>query len=166
MLGRKKEKDLTKNEILCLNHTAAVVWKNCNGRNSIEQIAEILSAETKEIVSDEIVELAIENLKKANLIENESEIQTKIARLSRREAIRRIGLSSTVLLPVISFIVAPTVAEAQSCLPNGTVRTCTNTAPGCVQISISPQIFRCPDAACCSGFCAIETPNPIGNCAA
>lgn len=159
--------DLKTNQVLCLNQTSAMVWKYCSGKNSIAEIADKLSFELKTIVSEEVVEFAIEQLKKEKLIENESEIITNISFLSRREAIRRIGLTSAVMLPIISSVTAPTALQAQSvCLANGTVRTCPNNAPGCVQILVSPQIFRCPDATCCSMFCAIQTPNLLGNCAA
>lgn len=159
--------DLKTNQVLCLNQTSAMVWKFCSGKNSIAEIADKLSFELKTIVSEEVVEFAIEQLKKEKLIENESEIITNISFLSRRGAIRRIGLSSAVLLPLISSVIAPSSSQAQSaCLVNGEVRTCLNTAPGCVEILMAPQIFRCPDAACCSGFCAIQTPNLVGNCAA
>lgn len=158
--------DLQTNKIVCLNQTSAIVWKHCNGKNSVAEIANILSVQMKTIVGEEVVEFAIEQLKKENLLERGDKIRLKISNLSRREAIRKIGLSSAIMLPIISSVIAPTVAEAQSCFANGTVRACPNTAPGCVQILASPQIFRCPDASCCSGFCAIQTPNLVGNCAA
>jgi hypothetical protein len=167
MINESLVYDLQNNKALCLNQTSAIIWKHCNGKNSIDKIAENVSIELNTIVSEEFVEFAIEQLRKENLLENADEIKLNISKLSRREAIRKIGLSSAVLLPMITFVVAPTASNAQSatCFPNGTVRTCPNTAPGCVQILVSPQIFRCPDAACCSGFCAIQTPNLAGNCA-
>lgn len=159
--------DLQTNKIVCLNQTSAIVWKHCNGKNSVAEIANILSVQMKIIVGEEVVEFAIEQLKKENLLENSNEIFTNISKLSRREAIRRISLSSSAILPIITFVVAPSSSQAQSaCLANGEVRTCANTSPGCVEILMAPQIFRCPDSACCSGFCAIQTPNAVGNCAA
>ena len=159
--------DLKTNRVLCLNQISAIVWKHCTGKTSIAEIADKLSLELEIIVNEEVVEFAIEQLKRENLLENKSEIITNISNLSRREAIRRIGLTSVVMLPIITSVIAPTALQAQSaCLANGETRTCLNTAPGCVEILMSPQIFRCPDAACCSGFCAIQTPNSSGNCAA
>lgn len=159
--------DLKANKALCLNQTSATVWKYCNGENSVAEIADKLSVEFKKFVSEEVVKFAIEQLNKENIIENQAEISTHFSTFSRREAIRRIGLTSAVMLPIISSVTAPTALQAQSvCLANGTVRTCPNTAPGCVEILMSPQIFRCPDAACCSMFCVIQTPNLVGNCAA
>ncbi|NJM52507.1 MAG: hypothetical protein HC846_03380 [Blastocatellia bacterium] len=159
--------DLKANKALCLNKLSAMTWKYCDGKNSIGKIADKISVELKIIINEEFVEFAVEELRKENLLENSAEVITNISNLSRREAIRRIGLSSALMLPIISSVIAPTALQAQSvaCLVNGTVRTCPNTAPGCVQILVSPQIFRCPDAACCSGFCAIQTPNLVGNCA-
>lgn len=159
--------DLKTNKALCLNQVSAIIWKNCNGTNSISDIIDNASIEMKTIISEELVEFAIDQLRKENLLENADEIELNISNLSRREAIRKIGLSSAILLPMITFVIAPAASQAQSvCLANGTVRTCSNVAPGCVEILMAPQIFRCPDAACCSGFCAIQTPNATGNCAA
>lgn len=159
--------DLETVRALCLNKTAAAIWKLCDGRRTIPEIAREASGRTGELLSDEFVVVALDRLERRGLLIQDPENSFSMVDRTRREMIRRVGIASTALLPVIGFITVPTAAHSQSsCFANGVVRTCTNTAPGCVQILVSPQIFRCPDSACCSGFCAIQTPNLQGNCAA
>ena len=102
--------DLETNKAHCLNKTAAMVWNSCDGNTSISEISNILSRQTKSEVSEDLVWLAIDQLNETNLLENE--VRSKLAGLSRREAIRRIGLASVVVLPVIASLVAPQSAMA------------------------------------------------------
>jgi hypothetical protein len=158
--------DPVSDRAVSLNRTAAAVWALCDGTRSVEQLAGEATTSLGEPVSPELVDFALDELAASGLLAERDARASRVRGMTRREALRKIALTSAVAVPVVASIAAPAAAQTQSCLPNGTLRTCTNTAPGCVQIVASPQIFRCPDAACCSGFCAIQTPNLSGNCAA
>ncbi|NJM53958.1 MAG: PqqD family protein [Blastocatellia bacterium] len=106
--------DLTKNKAYCLNQTSALVWQNCNGNNSVADISCQLSSESKTDVSDEVVWLALDGLKRDDLLENGDEFEINFNGLNRRQLIKKVGLASMIALPVISAIVAPTSAAAQS----------------------------------------------------
>jgi hypothetical protein len=127
--------DLNTNKAHCLNKSAAAVWKNCDGSNSISDIAAILKNEFKTPVSDDFVWLAIDQLGKDELLEQKLTAPTN--GLTRREAMRRVALASLVALPVVASLTAPTAAQAasvcqslnQSCTctvsnPNATSATC------------------------------------------
>lgn len=123
--------DLKTNKALCLNQTSGLVWQHCDGKNEVSEIGRILSGQLKSEVSDEMIRLALEQLKKENLLENQGDFSSGFGHLSRREAIRRVGLASVVALPVIASVVVPTTARgaAASCIPNNA--SCTTSAQCC-----------------------------------
>lgn len=126
--------DLKVNKAFCLNETSAAVWHLCDGTKSVVEIAELLTGQTKNPFSEDLVWLAIDQLKRENLIENSQEFRTKFAGLSRREVIKKVGMASLVALPVISSLVAPMAVNAQSnlapvggaCQNPNNCRPCTN----------------------------------------
>lgn len=126
--------DLQRNEGHCLNSTAAAAWKLCDGNNSLSQIARTLSRQFSAQVDESTVLLALDRLADAHLL---VEPVMAAKRLSRRVALRRIGIAAAIALPLVTSIVAPTPARAASCFPNG--HACT-----------SPS-------QCCSGLCGLLT---------
>jgi hypothetical protein len=112
--------DLQTNKAFCLNQTAALVWKNCTGTKSVAEIAEIVGKETKSVVTDEFVWLAIDQLGKDNLLENKPEAPVFMKNgVSRRDAMRRIGLATAVALPLVAALSVPSAAFASnSCVNN------------------------------------------------
>jgi hypothetical protein len=95
-----------------------------------------------------VVELAISELTKANLVESlDAERQRRFR--SRRTVLKSLGMmaAASVALPIVQSIVAPSVAEAASmaCLPSG--------ATGCTPGNAGPT-------HCCSGICNGDTMGP------
>jgi hypothetical protein len=107
--------DLAVNKAFCLNKTSMMVWQLCNGDNSIREIGQKLGSELKSPVSEDVVRLALDQLKRENLLENGEEFQIESTGLTRREIVRRAGLASMIALPLISSLLAPTAAMAVSC---------------------------------------------------
>ena len=106
--------DLDTNKAHCLNKSAAFVWRSCDGKTSISDIARLFEIQTGDKVSDDFVWLALDQLNENSLLE--SEVKASFAGRSRREVIKKIGLASLVALPVIASLVAPQNAlAAQSC---------------------------------------------------
>jgi hypothetical protein len=121
--------DLRSDKAICLNQTSALVWQHCDGEQNISDIASKIKNELNASVSDELVWFAVNQLEKENLLANQEKIPNKFNDLSRREVIKKIGLTSMVALPVISSLVAPMAVHAQSCLP--TDSPCTASAQCC-----------------------------------
>lgn len=104
----------------CLNPTSAKVLESCNGKNTVEDIAQLIENEwgdqAEKIDFEEVVWLALEELEKCNLLEKFTE--TNQARISRRKAVKKGVLASGMvlgfLLPSIKSIVVPTPAMAKS----------------------------------------------------
>ena len=121
--------DLRDDRAMCLNETSAAVWQACDGSNSVADIA-------KKVGNEDIVWLALDQLKKEKLVEASFARDTVDGSMSRREVVRRIGIGSMVALPVIASLVAPVAAQTASCgtacrnpsdCPNQTCNRCTGT---------------------------------------
>lgn len=120
----------------CLNRTAALVWKSCDGRTNVSGIAERVGGQLAAPVSDELVCLALEQLADSDLLAPAVPRPTPPDRVSRRKMLSRLG-AAAVLIPLIASIDSPTVAQAESCIPCSPENPC-------------PGEMSC-DAGCCVG---------------
>ena len=100
--------DLNTHKAYNLNETSGTVYRACDGRTTFDE----LKLGTK--LPDEIIFLALDELRRENLLEESQTYSSPFGGMSRREAIRRVGLASMIALPVISSLIAPTAAMAQS----------------------------------------------------
>lgn len=107
--------DLTINKAFCLNQTSDLIYSLCDGKRTVAQISDEISKRLKTLISDDFVYLALDELKKNNLLENSEELANHFAGISRREVVKKVGLASMVALPIISSVVAPSAVMAQSC---------------------------------------------------
>lgn len=98
--------NLDTNNSYCLNSTAATVFNACNGSDTVED----LKRQTG--LSDEIIYLSLDELKKHDFIG--SDYSSPFTGMSRRAAVKRVGLASMAALPVIASLVAPSAANAAS----------------------------------------------------
>jgi hypothetical protein len=155
--------DLKKNKALCLNETASIIWQLCDGEKSAAEISRILSEKLNSPVSEDFVWLALDQLKKENLLQNAEAVEPTFNGLSRREVIKKVGYASVLALPIISSIVAPSAIHAQSGL-------CVETG---MEFCIAPQmaIQDCIDnivpaavTGCCLGMLTVIVfDSPIGS---
>lgn len=106
--------DLSINKAFCLNETSAMVWNLCDGNNSVAEITRKVSVKLKYPVTDDLVWLALDQFKEDNLLADGKEMEIEYGGLSRREVIKKVGFATMVALPLISAIIAPTSATAQS----------------------------------------------------
>ena len=104
--------DLKTNKAYCLNETSVYVWQLCDGRRTASTISDELSVLLNTLISEEFVWLALDQLDKNGLLEGE--VENIFEGLSRREVIKKVGFASVVGLPIVSSIVAPPAAMAQS----------------------------------------------------
>ena len=133
--------DKERHEAHCLNRTAALVWKHCDGHTSVEEISRHLATETggdgRTTVDERLVWYALNQFKRDHLLEDELEVPAGVLAsmnggLNRRQVMRVLGIS-IVALPLVTSMIAPTPAQAATCLAAGA--PCTT----------SPQ--------CCTGLC-------------
>lgn len=106
--------DLERDKAHCLNETAALVWKNCDGRKTIAQLRELMERNAGSAVPEEMVWLALDQLDAFKLLDEAPPRPVLFAGMTRRDMVRRVGIAA-IALPVILSIVAPT-AQAQGSL--------------------------------------------------
>jgi hypothetical protein len=106
--------DLNNHKAFHLNHTSALIYQFCDGKHSLEEISSLVSAKLQQLVSEEVIRLAVADFKKDNLLENSETVPDFFADKSRREIIKRIGISTMIALPLVSSVIAPTALQAQS----------------------------------------------------
>jgi hypothetical protein len=135
--------DQNTNKAHCLNQTAAKVWKYCDGETTLIEACEALSCDLDTAVDEKLVWYAVDQFSKDNLLEKGIEQPAFIiAGMNRRQMVRTLGLAAVIAVPLVTSIIAPTPAQAATCMPPGQ---------------------PCGTAAqCCSGLC---TGAPAGTCA-
>ncbi len=111
--------DLERHQAHCLNRSAALVWRACDGKSSSTEIAHRLTNELDSPFSEDLVLIALNQLEKLNLLEREASTPAHFAVLSRRQMIRNLGLAAAIAVPVVTSIVAPTAVQAATCIPSG-----------------------------------------------
>ncbi|MGI8919893.1 MAG: PqqD family protein [Pyrinomonadaceae bacterium] len=107
--------DLERDRAHSLNQSAAFVWKQCNGRRTVSEVAQAMSKEFKVPSDEQTVWLALDQLSKFYLLDEKVTRPAGMPRISRRDMMR-IGAAAAFALPVIVSIVAPTTANAQSAI--------------------------------------------------
>jgi hypothetical protein len=110
--------DLRNDRAHCLNRTASSVWRSCDGKRNVRQIAQRVSAEFAEQISDDVVQLALGRLSKARLLQDNQSLPTRF-QSTRRDVVKHLGKAAAIALPVITSILAPEAAQAASCVPPG-----------------------------------------------
>lgn len=105
--------DLKTDKAHCLNHTAALIWENCDGKKNEGDIAALLQSELKSPMSAEAVLLGVAELDSFGLL-NVDAAAPQRQHLSRRRLIQNLGLSAALALPLIVSISAPAAAQAGS----------------------------------------------------
>lgn len=137
--------DLQINKAYCLNETSALVWQLCDGKHTVSDINGKLSGKLKTDVSEEFVWIALDGLKKENLLENSQSFEIKFKGLTRREIIKKVGLTSMIALPFISSVIAPSAAMAQS-----------GNAGPLPLFSACSDALQCASRACVNNICCLS----------
>lgn len=130
--------DLESNKALCLNQSAAMVWRSCDGKTSVSEIARLVEEQAGGTINEDFVWLAIDQLSENNLLEKQ--VAVGFNGQSRREAIKKIGMASMIAVPIIASLVAPKSAMAASSCVCLTPANCGN-----------PENAGCPSTVNCNG---------------
>jgi hypothetical protein len=110
--------DRQRDKAHCLNRTAALVWRHCDGQTSVAEVAKLLHEELGMPADEQLVWHALVRLDKARLLAERLHPAKAGPRRSRRELIK-MGVAA-VAVPVVMTILAPSAAMAASpCTPNG-----------------------------------------------
>ncbi len=132
--------DTETNKAHCLNQTAAFVWKACDGKNSVADIAQSFGSHSGASVQEDLIWLAIDQLSDNNLLAEN--LKADFKGQTRREVIKKIGLAAVVGLPIVASLVAPGSALAVTgCTGQANNTTCTQGGGTSV---------------CCGGVCCTQ----------
>lgn len=168
--------DLSRDKVFCLNETSSLIWNLCDGENSIEDIRQKISLRLRTNISEEIIWLALDKLKTEQLLSNHGEIVIDFNNLSRREVIKRAGLSTMVALPLVLSIISPSAVNAASQVVCETLTGCVCNFALVCNIFGAGHIFSgsCVNTFCgtagsmcqCAGpLTCIDSTFAAGNCA-
>ena len=118
--------ELKRHKAHCLNPTSALVWRHCDGRTTVAQVATALEDTYELPRNEEIVWLALDRLRKAKLLQDGTELPEQDVSHSRRDAVRKLAMVGglSILLPVVSSIRSPLAAEAASSTTNARCNRC------------------------------------------
>lgn len=174
--------DLKINKAFNLNETSASIWQLSNGEYTISEIADQLSQKLNYKVSEDLVLLAVDQLQKDRLLENDS-LENLYEGISRRELVKKVGLTTAVALPIVFSLTAPNAINAQSlscastpfpvgcsCTVNANCQnSCCGTTPTgltCVTLNLEPPGSGCrTNCECASNSCPPAAPATPRVCA-
>ena len=109
--------DMQRNKAHSLNCAATLIWEHCDGQTSVQQLSEMLSHELPERVDEQVVWLALRHLEKNHLLQERVGMPSNV--ISRREAARRFGKITAIVLPIIMTTVVPPAMAESSCIAAG-----------------------------------------------
>ncbi|MFT3744311.1 MAG: PqqD family protein [Pyrinomonadaceae bacterium] len=133
--------DLNSHKAHCLNETSAFIWEKCSGELSVEQILEAFESRFGNTSGRELVELGLAQLHERELLINNA---FPVAELpDRRQMLKRIGLASTIAVPVIASLVAPQNGLAIA-------GNCVCTTPLQCSRAACPSTIHCNSAGLCA----------------
>jgi hypothetical protein len=137
------------------------VFKQCDGRSSVAEIASRLEAEFGTLVDESLVWQALEQLHGARLLAHMPSRPPEPSGFSRRDVMRRVGLGLAVGVPVVTSILVPTPAEAavtcvdaSTCLGNVGL-SCYTASP-----ALCDGTCTCRTGGTCAGNCCDLTNQP------
>lgn len=105
--------DLERDEAHCLNQTAALVWKSCDGKTTVAKMASLLQEQLDTSVNADVVWLAVKQLQRFHLIESYDAVHVVTPSVSRRNLVLKYA-PAALALPLIMSIRAPTAAQAST----------------------------------------------------
>jgi hypothetical protein len=124
--------DRERDKAHCLNQTAALVWKYCDGKTTVSTMARRLERDLNTSAVDEkIVWYALGQLSKDHLLEESVMPPTMLGGMTRRQMVQVLGVAAVIAIPLVTSIVAPTPAQASTCVPTGGAGACPGSGANC-----------------------------------
>lgn len=100
--------DLMTDKAYNLNESLSIVYHACSGKQTFDEL------KRKHNFTDDFIFFALDELKRNNLLVDADQYRSPFAGISRREVIRKVGLTTAAVLPIIIGLTAPKAASASS----------------------------------------------------
>ena len=136
--------DTQRDKAHCLNSTAALVWKNCDGKTTVGELRVLMEQNAGSPVPEEMVWLALDQLESFKLLDDAPAKPLQLSGISRRNLVKRIGFAAIAIPVIISISAPPASAQASGF---GIGACCTS--PG-----------QCASNNCAQGPCTGGNPGP------
>ncbi len=156
LAGETMVYDKERGKAHCLNSTAAFVWRHCDGRTSIPQLAQLLQKELGIKEAQPVVGLALEQLSSRHLLEEVLAPLSSTARVSRRDVLKKLAVAA-VSIPLVMTITAKSARASSSF--KGSCFTICNYSSGSF-VSSTPGI--CAKGTCHTAPCPFAGPGKAG----
>jgi hypothetical protein len=128
--------DTERHQAHCLNENAALIWEHCDGHRTVKDLCSLLNIgkDASQQQKEQMIWIALTRLEKVGLLAEPVAKPERVKGLTRRQLIKAAGIAALVAIPLVSTMVAPTAAQASTCLASG---------QGCTS-----------STECCSGLCS------------
>jgi hypothetical protein len=115
--------DLDRHKVHCLNRTAALVWRHCDGRHDLPALAAVVASALglANTAATAAAQLALVQLGRRHLLQ-ETPVSLAEQSLTRRAALRKLAATAAAALPLVMTLTSPSVAWA------GATHQCTSDA--------------------------------------
>lgn len=104
--------DQERHKAHCLNATAQMVWRRCDGKTAVDAIARIVAAELGIGNAGDVVRLALDQLARRHLLDEPTPLPRNSS-MTRRKALKKLALAA-VALPLVMTIATKTAAQSMS----------------------------------------------------
>lgn len=108
--------DVERHRGLCLNASAALIWKHCDGRTTVAELGRLVESQLAIPAGEDVVWYALAELERGHLLDGSVGDE---AGLSRRDLVRTLGTAALLAIPTVIALNVPTPADAQSAGPTG-----------------------------------------------
>ena len=127
--------DLESHRAHSLSRAAALIWRHCDGRTTVAELATLLQRELGTARDETVVWMTLHRLGRARLLQERVTVPAHAVSCSRRELMRRMALVGG--LALVSSVLVPTPIHAQSaCRPDGaTCITSSQCCSGCCRMA-------------------------------
>jgi hypothetical protein len=105
--------DTERHKAHCLNRSAALIWKHCDGQSTPADMVERVATALAVPITEDLIWHALDQLREFHLLEEMGPEPEGWARMTRRELMRLGGIAG-LALPLVTSIVAPVAAQSGS----------------------------------------------------
>ncbi len=97
----------------CLNKLAGLVWRHCDGQRSVADLAGIVHEQLKIPADAQLIELALDELARVQLLEGFVPASPEAKQYSRRGLARRLGVGAAAALLLSPLVVSLATASLE-----------------------------------------------------